>query len=272
MRLRTDPALYFFGLGALACLIVSVPATAAAMKLFHGLYWGIVATVVFECGAVGSELSTLAIPRWRKRLMCLTIALLLATTGANYALGVDAFLTAALPTSYAEVRTAGLGWLLAVVASALFPALLFVFLTAFTARYRMLRGGYDTPMAAVAFWLSSAWQIVSTRAATCEQRAALAEQIAADAQQSLEQSHKDAGQTWQELEQLRRATEQMRRQYEQRIGELERSLNSRPAQLEVEVVQVARYRLTLEQMASLANTSVSTVRRRLPELAEKVSA
>lgn len=266
-RLRTDPALYFFGLGALACLIVSIPATATAMELFHGVYWGVVATVVFEIGAVGSELSTLAIPQWRRRLMCLTIALLLATTGANYALGVDAFLSAALPTSYAAVRAAGLGWLLAIVASALFPALLFVFLTAFTARYRMLRGGYDTPMAAVAFWLGSAWQAVNNRMIASEQRALLAEQIAADARQSLEQSEHEREQLRQKNEQLTRDAEQIAR----RMRQLESELNSRPSQLEVEVVQVARYRLTLEQMASLLNTSVSTVRRRLPELAEKVS-
>ncbi len=141
--MKKDLALIFFGLGALACLVVSIPATATAMELFHGYRWGVLATGVFEVGAVGSELATLAIPQWRKRLLCLTIALLLATTGANYALGADAFATALLPATYATIRAAGFGWLLSVVASALFPALLFVFLTATTARYRMLVGGED---------------------------------------------------------------------------------------------------------------------------------
>lgn len=268
-RLRKDPALIFFGLGALACLVVSVPATATAMKLFHGLGWGIVATVVFEIGAVGAELSTLAIPQWRRRLLVLTVVLLLATTGANYALGVDAFTTAEeVPATYAAVRQANEGWLLAIVASALFPALLFVFLTAFTARYRMLRGHYDTPMAAVAFWLTSAWQSVSSRMTeaeqmrqAAEQRALLAEQSAADAQTGGEIA-----------EGFRKAAEQKYLQLEQRYRQLEHQANSRPPVLEVEVIQVARYRLTLERMAELMNTSVSTVRRRLPELAEKVSA
>jgi DNA-directed RNA polymerase specialized sigma24 family protein len=270
-RTRTDPALLFFGLGALACLVVSVPATAAAMELFHGVAWGIVATVVFEIGAVGSELSTLAIPQWRKRLLCLTVVLLLATTGANYALGVDAFVSATLPDSYASVRTAGYGWLLAVVASALFPALLFVFLTAFTARYRMLRGHYDTPMAAVAFWLSSAWQIVNTRMTEAEQRALLAEQSANDAEQRAVAIEQDREQIIVSGEKFARGVEQQIRQLEQRNKELEQRVNARPPQMEVEVIQVARYKLTLEQMANLLNTSVSTVRRRLPELAEKVS-
>lgn len=141
--MKKDIALIFFAAGALACLIVSVPATATAMELFHGLWWGVLATAVFEVGAVGSELATLAIPQWRKRLLALTVFLLLATTGANYALGADAFARAALPATYEGIRVAGYGWLLSVVASALFPALLFVFLTATTARYRMLTAGED---------------------------------------------------------------------------------------------------------------------------------
>lgn len=141
--MKRDLALYFFGIAALLCLLVSLPATATAMELFHGWWWGLLATAVFEIGAVGSELTTLAIPQWRKRMLGLTVALLLATTGANYALGVDAFVKAQLPATYAGVNAAGYGWLLAIVASALFPTLLFVFLVAFTARYRMVAGGED---------------------------------------------------------------------------------------------------------------------------------
>jgi hypothetical protein len=137
-----DLALWFFGLAALACLLVSLPATAKAMQLFHGSEGGIVATLVFEIGAVGAELATLAIPQWRKRLMLLTITLLILTTGGNYALGVDHFGTAQdIGTTYATIRAAGAGWLLAIMSSAIFPALLFVFLTAFTARYRMVECG-----------------------------------------------------------------------------------------------------------------------------------
>lgn len=113
------------------------------MELFHGNYEGIAATLVFEIGAVGAELATLAIPQWRKRLLLLTITLLLLTTGGNYALGVDTFGGAVLTggSTYATIREAGAGWLLAIMSSAIFPALLFVFLTAFTARCRMVECG-----------------------------------------------------------------------------------------------------------------------------------
>lgn len=263
---QRDLALTFFGLGAFACLIVSLPATATAMELFHGYVWGIVATAVFEIGAVGSELTTLAIPQWRKRMLVLTIVLLLATTGANYALGVDAFVRASLPATYAAVNSAGYSWLLAVIAAGLFPALLFVFLVAFTARYRMLRGHYDTPMAVVAFWLSSAWQVVSRQLNDAEQRANLAEQLVSDAQARAEQSEQDREHLRQRaLEQLN-SYDKLAAKYEQEIAALRRELNARPPQLEVEIIEVARYRLTYEQLAQLSGASVSTVRRRLPEL------
>lgn len=142
MKPHRDRALIFFGLAALACLIVSLPATLRAMQLFHGDYGGFVATFVFEIGAVGSELATLAIPQWRGRLLLLTITLLILTTGGNYALGIDHFSSAQMDagSTYATIRAAGYGGLLAVMSSAIFPALLLVFLTAFTARYRMVRG------------------------------------------------------------------------------------------------------------------------------------
>lgn len=137
--MKKDKALIFFGLAALACLLVSLPATLKAMQLFHGDLGGFAATFVFEIGAVGAELATLAIPQWRKRLLVLTVTLLILTTGGNYALGVDHFGTATdVGTTYAAIRAAGAGWLLAILSSAIFPALLFVFLTAFTARFRMV--------------------------------------------------------------------------------------------------------------------------------------
>lgn len=138
--MKHDRALTFFGLAALACLLVSLPATLKAMQLFHGSYGGYLATFVFEIGAVGSELATLAIPQWRGRLLALTVALLLLTTGGNYALGIDHFGTAQMDTgsTYATIRQGGYGWLLAIMSSAIFPSLLLVFLTAFTARWRMV--------------------------------------------------------------------------------------------------------------------------------------
>lgn len=254
-KVYKDAAFWFFGLVALACLVVSIPATLIAMELFHGETWGKPAVIVFEIGAVGAELATIAIPQWRKRLMALTIALLLATTGTNYAHGADLFVAAALPGSYAAVRDAGWGWVMAVVAAGLFPALLFVFLTAFTARWRMLRGGYDTPLKAFSFWLGVFWHGLNTRLSETEQRLMLAEQRATDYEHAAEQARADS--------------ERQARGYEQMLEQLRSELSTRPAPLEIEVIHVARARLTLEQAAHLFGCSVSTVRRRLPQLESK---
>lgn len=313
-RLHNDKALWFFGLAAFACLAVSLPATLKAMELFHGSYGGIAATFVFEIGAVGAELATLAIPQWRKRLLLLTITLLILTTGGNYALGVDHFGGAALDsgTTYATIRAAGYGGLLAIMSSAIFPALLFVFLTAFTARFRMVRGGYDTPAGALAFWMSSYGQWLNTRVNTAEQLVssleqsmstseqqailahAAAERARADYEQRLTSAEQErerlfdeasqlAGrydQTVKQLEQEARAIERQRDQAEQAVSTLQRDLagrdqqvnelleelNSRPAPMTVEVIKVARAQLTLDQAAELFGVSVSTVRRRLPQM------
>lgn len=257
----TDPAFVFFGVVALACLTVSIPATLIAMELFHGETWGKPAVIVFEIGAVGAELATIAIPQWRKRLMALTIVLLLATTGTNYAHGADLFVASTLPRSYAAVRDAGLGWAMAIVAAGLFPALLFVFLTAFTARWRMLRGGYDTPLKAFSFWLGVFWIGMNTRLSDSEQARALAEQRALDYEQQATEA--------------RALAERQAGEYEHRLAALRMELSTRPAPVEVEIVRIARYELTYEQAARFLelcgarNASVSTVRRRLPELIEQ---
>lgn len=224
--MKTDRALWFFGLASLACLAVSIPATATAMRLFHGDRGGLAATVVFEIGAVGSELATLAIPQWRRRLGLLTIVLLTLTTGGNYVLGVDTFLSAVLlpGSTYASIRLAGYGPLLAVVSSAIFPSLLFVFLTAFTARCRMLRSGED-------------WHALKERAVRAEQARAAAEQRVSGLELALDS--------------------------------LRQELSSRPAPVEIEVIQVVRARLTLEQAATLFDRSVSTIRRRVAQLEQK---
>lgn len=242
----SDRALWFFGLAALACLGVSFPATVAAMQLFHGNAGGLAATLVFEVGAVGAELATLAIPQWRRRLMLLTITLLILTTGGNYALGVDHFGAAAdIGATYATIRAAGAGWLLAIMSSAIFPALLFVFLTAFTARYRMVRGGYATPAGALAFWMAAHWQGLTL----------LRQEMAA------------ARQTLTEFDTL--LTTERRS-----VTALRRELAARPAPETIEVVYVATHRLTwdkleiaVREMRQAESISQSTIRRRLTALA-----
>jgi hypothetical protein len=250
--LRKDPALWFFGLVALACLSVSIPATLIAMELFHGATWDKPAVVVFEIGAVGAELATIAIPQWRRRLMFLTILLLLATSGTNYAHGADLFVQAAAPGTYEAIRGAGYGWLLAAIAAGMFPALLFVFLTAFTARWRMLRARYDTPLKVVAFWLAVFGHYMDTRVsaaeharAAAEQRVLLAEQAQVDAEHQLEE---------------------VRRRAEHELVCVRHELNTRPPAVEVEVIQVVRARLTYEQASQMFGVSVSTIRRKLPQL------
>lgn len=304
--MKKDRSLWFFGLAALACLAVSLPATLKAMELFHGSVGGAVATFVFEIGAVGAELATLAIPQWRKRLLALTILLLVLTTGGNYALGVDHFGGAKdIGTTYATIRAAGAGWLLAIMSSAIFPALLFVFLTAFTARYRMVRGGYATPAGALAFWVSSYGQWLNSRAVAAEQLVSSLEQSMSTSEQeavktraATEQMHAEyerrlstAEQEREQIEQLmsewRFKAEQQKRLTEQAVTECDRELsslrrdlsnrdhqvnelleelNSRPEPMTVEVIKVARAQLTYEQMAELFGTSVSTIRRRLGQI------
>lgn len=247
MHTHKDRALWFFGMASLACLLVSLPATAKAMQLFHGNAGGIAATLVFEIGAVGAELATLAIPQWRKRLLLLTITLLVLTTGGNYALGIDHFGSAELDygSTYATIRQASMGWLLAIMSSAIFPALLLVFLTAFTARWRMVRGHYDTPMAAVAFWLASHWQaLAGERQALADARQLIAERDAA-------------------LADTRQA-----------LADMRRALAERPAPETVEIVYVAKARLTWQQMErlavewrQLASISQTTIRRHVAALA-----
>jgi Homeodomain-like domain len=133
------PAL-FFAICAALTLCVSIPATYALLAPFHdgGGYGGIAlavfATAVFEIGAVGAKLITVSIPAWRGRLTLLTLALLLLTSAGNYIHGAELFRAATLPPMLATIRASDYAWLLVAGASALFPALLFVWLLAFTAR------------------------------------------------------------------------------------------------------------------------------------------
>ena len=153
---RHDPALAFFGACGVLTLAVSLPATFALLRPFHdtgdwlGVALAVFATAVFEIGAVGAKLITLAVPQWNKRLTALTVVLLVLTTVGNWLSGVELFRAATLPPTLAEWRGAGAGPYLAGVAAALFPALLFVWLTAFTARVKQIARQVDTPVVEVA--------------------------------------------------------------------------------------------------------------------------
>lgn len=142
--LRTDPAVWFFGLAAGLTLAVSIPATFALLRPFHdaggliGSGLAVFAMLVFEIGAVGAKLITLAVPTWRGRLLILTIVLLALTTAGNYLHGAELFRAAELPPTLAKLRTDGYGGLLSAGAAALFPTLLFIWLQALVSRIEMI--------------------------------------------------------------------------------------------------------------------------------------
>lgn len=190
MRRAELYALAFFGAGTLLTLGVSLPATYAALALFHDDRggWGWVLTlfalIVFELGAVGAKLATLAIPRWRGRLTLLTVALLGVTTAANYAHGYDLSQAAqATPTLAAVLRDPNGAVAATVAAAALFPLLLFVFLSAFVARAEQLARGRAV--------VARIWRIVAhARAWVARTRAALA-----DARAELAAAHRTLAET-----------------------------------------------------------------------------
>lgn len=138
-----DIASWFFGVAALLTLIVSLPATYAVLEPFHnsgqaGTLLALFAVMVFEIGAVGAKLITLAVPQWSKRLNVLTLVLLVLTTLANFAHGLDLFSRADLAPSLDAVRRSGGATWAAIGAAALFPALLYTWLASLVARCKML--------------------------------------------------------------------------------------------------------------------------------------
>jgi hypothetical protein len=139
-----DVALLFFGGASAILLAVSMPATYAVVAPFHnsgdnfGIILALGTLLAFEIGAVGCKLVTLAIPTWAGRMNLMTIILLGLTTLANYWNGYDLFARADLAPSLAAVRTAGYGWLVALVYAATIPVLLFVFLSATVARAKQI--------------------------------------------------------------------------------------------------------------------------------------
>lgn len=247
---RLIPAL-FFAFGVLLTLVVSIPATYDALRLWHGPEFGVLALIVFEFGAVGAKLVTLALPHWSRRLTALTVALLLATTGANYAHGYDlAQVAQAAPTLAALLAHPAGAVLATLAAAAVFPVLLYVFLAAFVAEARRLVAGRDV--------LARARRAVATvrrmRGKSRQVVAHLATDLAA-ARQAV-------------ATQQRRAAE-----LERDLAAARRELASRPPPEEVEVVYVARYRLTWQQLEQVVRrlaaengVSLTTIRRRVAEL------
>lgn len=143
--LRRDVPAQFFAACAVLTLTVSIPATFALLRPFHdaggwsGVAFAVFAMLVLEIGAVGAKLISVVIPKWWWHLTALTVALLVLTTLGNYLHGVELFHAAELPPTLAAIRDDKTGaWLAPLLAAALFPLLLFVWLTALTERLKAL--------------------------------------------------------------------------------------------------------------------------------------
>jgi hypothetical protein len=246
--LRRDVPAQFFAACAVLTLTVSIPATFALLRPFHdaggwiGVAFAVFAMLVLEIGAVGAKLISVVIPRWWWHLTALTVALLVLTTLGNYLHGVELFRAAELPPTLAAIRNDKLGaWLAPLLAAALFPLLLFVWLTALTERLKALTA-YEQVM-------SRREQELEHREQALDNRLATSEQVMSN-----------------------RTRELARR--EQALIEREQA----PAQIEqVEVIEVATYRLTwrqFEQVASKAvaskSASLSSLRRLVASVAEDV--
>jgi len=134
-------ALIGFGALALLALWVSIPATYGALEPFHDGDTKIPAMITFEIGAVFLKIISLAIPSWYPRLTAGTLFLLALTTGANYAHGYDLSAAAALTPTLAALRADPVGGVVyALVASAVFPGLLYAALSAFVHYFAALYG------------------------------------------------------------------------------------------------------------------------------------
>lgn len=243
--------LWFFGICVLLTLGVSIPATYDALRLWHGWELGVFALLVFEVGAVGAKLATLAIPEWRGRLTALAVCLLGVTTAANYAHGYDLAKAAQASPTLAAVLADPTGAVLAtVLAAALFPVLLFVFLSAFVARCEVVLSGRDVGgrvRAIVARFRARLRAARAEAAAACESLAQVRAELAAaheriadrnaelaQARAGQQHSERMCAEAWQETAALREtAADQAERlaQYEswlrQAQAEVERE-RSRP--------------------------------------------
>lgn len=146
-------ALAFFAVMSVLCVSVSIPATFSVMRPFHdfggaaGYNIAVAALIVFEVGAVGSKLTSLAVPQWYGRLTALMVGLLALTTAANYTHGYDLARAATVAPTLASVLHDPAGAVLATIAaSALFPVLTFVFVSAFVHRCAALFGVRFAPV------------------------------------------------------------------------------------------------------------------------------
>jgi hypothetical protein len=143
--LSRDVPLTIFGSIVTLLVVVSAPATYHVIAQFHsagdwiGTVFAVAMLISLEVGAVGCKFSTALVPQWRHGLNILTIALLILTTIANYAVGHDYIMLASSPGPTLESwRDAGYAPLMALIFAGIVPLLLFVFMSLFVARYKAL--------------------------------------------------------------------------------------------------------------------------------------
>jgi hypothetical protein len=258
-----DFALWFFGFGILFTLLVSMPSTYAIAKPFHrAVELTLFVLFVLEFGQVGSKLAQLAVPQWKGRLNALAISLLVLTTLANYADAADTFATAELSGTLLWVRQQGLGWLAAIGMAAIFPVLLFVFLTAFVARVVALRherAQRDAGVARVRRWKQWRASSVARRWRSVRHAVAQMTQQRDAALALVTQQAEELRQRGDELAQLASALEETNHD----LRQLEDERRTRPALPDAESVTINGAAFTVRQLATRLEMSEATVRRRL---------
>lgn len=133
-----DAALWLFACIALACFVVSAPATYTLVGLFHndGTVYGMAATVLFllvlEAGAVASKVATLFVRQGRGGLHLFCISALSVNAVSNLIHGAQV-------AERQGVSGASL-WIGSVAYALSVPAILYLMLALFCRRIEALRG------------------------------------------------------------------------------------------------------------------------------------
>lgn len=141
-----DAVLWFFGLIALSCFVVSAPATYVLVSLYHndGSDWGQASTfsliLILELGAVAAKLATLTVKDRAKWLSGICIAFLTVNAFSNWLNGLAVAAVAQPPEQLRWLQSGWALWIGSVVYAAFVPALLYLMLHLFVQRVQQLRG------------------------------------------------------------------------------------------------------------------------------------
>lgn len=258
MKRYLDPQLALFVLLALGASILSSHGALLFFQYLVDPWLAWVFILVVALGIIGLDAAgTISHGAARWAYYAGMAFFLILETLANYFAGQSSFvakIVAKLPTS-SDLRTIAEGYptitrVLVVIFLSLASLAVAYFTFAATMRFQQIR-------------LSTERSIMSRLRRLLGQRRALARHLVNTLRNERQVAEYN-------LSTLRAAAEQRAAAAEQLVSSLRAELNTRPAAMEVEVIEVARYRLTYEQLAQLAGASVSTIRRKLPELVSTV--